>query len=111
MKAILTMAMISFLGISFAQKAETAVIQTSAECGSCKDRIEEKLNYTGGIKFAELNLEDKKVTIKYNPKKITLEEIKKTISEIGYDADEVKAVPSAVQALPACCQPGGMKKK
>ena len=26
--------------------SETAIIQTSAQCGDCKDRIEELLNYT-----------------------------------------------------------------
>ena len=113
MKAFLTIAMVMFIGMSFGQKTTkvmVATIQTSAECGSCKTRIENKLNYTSGIKFAELNLEDKKVTVKYNSTKIKLEEIKKIISETGYDADEVKAVPEAVEKLPACCKPGGMEK-
>lgn len=92
-------------------KLETVVIQTSAECGDCKDRIEEGLNYTKGVKFAELDLETKKVTVKYMPSKITLQQVKEKISSIGYDADEVKAIPEAVQKLPACCQPGGMKKQ
>lgn len=90
-------------------KIETIVLQTSAECGDCKDRIEEKLNYTKGVKFAELDLETKKVTIKYSPKKISSQQIKEIISSIGYDADDVKADPEKVKKLPACCQPGGMK--
>lgn len=88
---------------------ETVVIQTSAECGDCKDRIEEMLNYTKGIKFSELDLETKKVTVKYSTKKITSQQIKSKLSELGYDADEIKANPSSVRKLPACCQPGGMK--
>ena len=92
-------------------KLETVVIPTSAECGDCKDRIEEGLNYTKGVKFAELDLETKKVTVKFVPTKITLQQVKEKISSIGYDADEVKAIPEAVQKLPACCQPGGMKKQ
>ena len=69
MRAILTITMVMFLGLSYGQKTAknvVAKIQTSAECGSCKKRIEGKLNYTPGIKFAELNLDDKKVTVKYN---------------------------------------------
>lgn len=101
-----------FLTPSFGQKSESssgfAVIQTSAECGQCKDRLEETLNYTAGIRYAELNLEDMKLEVKFNPKKISLTEIKEIISKTGYDADEVKAVPSAVEQLPACCKPGGM---
>lgn len=111
--------LILFVGLfiissAFAQskksKFETVEIQTSAECGDCKHRIEEMLNYTKGVKFAELDLVTKKVTVKYSPSTITLEEIKKKLSELGYDADDMKANPKSVKELPACCQPGGMKK-
>ena len=94
---------------SFSQETGEAKIQTSAECGSCKTRIENKLNYTKGIKFAELDLTTKVVEVKYSPKRITLAQIKTILSETGYDADEVKAVPAAVEKLPACCKPGGHK--
>lgn len=111
---LILMAMFMF-STTFAQdkkgKTETVVIQTSAECGDCRDRIENGLNYTKGIVFAELDLETKKVTVKYNTKKISLQQVKEKINSIGYDADEMKADPAAVQKLPACCQPGGMKKQ
>lgn len=90
-------------------KLETVIIQTSAECGDCKERIEEMLNYTKGVKFSELDLETKKVTVKFSPKKISQSQIKTKLSELGYDADEVKSNPESVKKLPMCCQPGGMK--
>lgn len=93
-----------------AQKLQTSTIKTSAECGDCKERIESKLNYTKGVKFADLDLESQVLTVKFKADKITLAEIKKIISEVGYDADEVKAVPEKQKQLPLCCQPGGMKK-
>jgi mercuric ion binding protein len=97
--------------MSMAQsKSKVVEIQTSAECGTCKDKIESTLNYTAGIKFAELNLLTKKVKVKYIPSKISIEKIRHIISETGYDADKVKANPESVQKLPKCCQPGGMKK-
>jgi len=99
--------------ICFAQpsngKWQTVVIQTSAECGDCKTRIEEGLNYTKGVSFAELDLETKKVTVKYNTEKITLDEVKKAINKIGYHADDFKASQENILKLPACCQPGGMQ--
>jgi periplasmic mercuric ion binding protein len=104
---------LSFLLVSFSfsqEKKPTVTIKTNSECGDCKDRIEGKLNYTKGIIFAELDYKTKILTVKYNSKKITLDQIKKIVSEIGYDADEVKAVESAQKALPLCCQPGGMAK-
>ncbi len=112
MKNLLFILTLTFAGIISAQETTTGEvkIQTSAECGSCKTRLEDVLNYTKGVKFAELNLEDKKVTVGYNPKKISLDEIRKIISETGYDADDLKANPKSVEKLPACCKPGGMKK-
>jgi len=84
-------------------------IQTSAECNDCKVRLEDKLNYTKGVKFAELDLETKIIVVGYSEKKITSDEIKKIISELGYDADDVKANPEAYEKLPACCKVGGME--
>lgn len=94
--------------LSFGQEVK---IQTSAECGDCKVRIEDGLNYTKGVKYAELDLGTKIVTVGFNPKKITEAEIKKVISEIGYDADDVKANPASIQELPMCCRPKGMEDK
>lgn len=113
-KYLIVMLGILLMNNTFAQdkkaKYETVVIQTSAECGACKERMEEMFNYTSGVKFAELNLEDKKITVKYQPSKISLTEVKQKIVDLGYDADEMKANPAAQKKLPACCQPGGMKK-
>lgn len=106
MKQLLIIMSILFSSQVFSQEVK---IHTSAECGECKERLEKKLNYTKGIKFAEVDLATQDVVIGYNPKKISVDEIKKIISEIGYDADEVKAKPEAVQELPLCCRPGGMK--
>jgi len=82
-------------------------IQTSAQCEDCKERIEDKMAYEKGIKFVELDLETKIVTLKYRADKTDAEKLKKAISKIGYDADDVKADPEAYAKLPACCQKGG----
>jgi len=95
----------------YAQKApkfQTVVIKTSAECGDCKDRIEGYFNYIKGVKFAELDVPSKNLTIKFATSKFTLQEIKERVTQIGYDADELKANPEAQKKLPLCCQPGGM---
>ena len=106
---------ILFLGLSFSftkqpsPKAQTVVIKTSAECGECKERIESKLNYTKGIVFSELDFVSKDLTVKFKPTKISVQEIKQIVSDLGYDADELKANPEAYQKLPACCKVGGME--
>lgn len=85
----------------------TAFIQTNAICGECKERIEGILNFEKGIVYAELNLDDKKVEVKYNSKRTSIEKIRETISKIGYQADDVAPNKEAQKNLPACCQPGG----
>jgi cation transport ATPase len=89
------------------QKLDTVFIKTSAQCGDCKDRIESTLNFQKGVKFAELNLETKVAMCVFKPKKTNPSMLRLALSNVGYDADEVKAIPSAVLQLPKCCQPGG----
>lgn len=88
---------------------QTVKIQTTAECNDCKERLEEKLNYTKGVKYSNLDVESKVLEVKFLTKKISLEKIKKIVSELGYDADEVKANRTAYDALPQCCKVGGME--
>ena len=109
MKTILFVLAVCFSQVLFSQQAkkQTIVIQTSAQCDDCKERIEGALNYTKGVKFADLDLETKKVTVQFLTKKTSLETIKAIIAKIGYDADDVKADISAVEKLPKCCQPNG----
>lgn len=114
MKNSLLMVVLLFVSsFAFSQKpagkTETVVIMTSAECDQCKERIEGALNYTKGIKFAELDVPSRKLTVKFKNDVITLAEIKKQISALGYNADEVLADPAAYEKLPACCKPGGME--
>jgi mercuric ion binding protein len=85
----------------------TFEILTNAQCGMCKDRIEGELNFVKGIVFAELNVASKVLTVKYKSSKISADDIRTKVSEIGYNADDIKADPEAQRALPACCQPGG----
>ena len=92
------------------KKVMTAIINTSAECNSCKVRLEEKLNHISGIRFVELNLENKDIIVSYNSKKISLNKIRDIISQVGYNADDILANPNSVKKLPDCCKPGGMNK-
>jgi copper chaperone CopZ len=115
MKKILIISLMCCSSIyAHAQKKDAAIqtvtIQTSAQCGDCEERIESLLNYTKGVKFAELDNETKIVTVKFMSKKITLKTICEKLNEIGYDANEFKAPKATVLKLPKCCQPGGMEK-
>ncbi len=85
-------------------KAETVSIKTSAICESCQKRIEKALLATPGVEAAVLNLNNKKVKVKYDPITINLDQIRLVISNTGYDADDVKRNEEAFKNLPDCCQ-------
>lgn len=94
-------------------KWKTIQIQTSVTCtdacGDFEDIVEDGLNYVKGVKYAEINRETKIVEVKYNSTKVSPDDLRKAISEVGYDADGVKANPEAVKKLPVCCRPDSKK--
>ncbi|MCK9219602.1 MAG: heavy-metal-associated domain-containing protein [Bacteroidales bacterium] len=96
-------------GMAQNKKNDTIKIKTSAVCNQCKDRIETGLAYEKGVKDVSLDVETKIVTIKYNTKATTPEELRKKISNLGYDADDVPAVKAAYDKLPACCKKDAKK--
>ena len=106
MKAILFSILFAFsLTASFAQSGEKVVrIKTSAICEMCKERLERNLGLSKGVKESNLDLDDKVMTVTYNPKKTDVASIKETIMKTGYDADEVVADLKAHDKLPKCCQ-------
>jgi copper chaperone CopZ len=105
MKTILLSFFLLTTQLLFSQKPIVVKIQTSAQCGDCKERIESKLNQTKGVVYAELNSETKVVEVKFKESKTNLDAIKGVIVSIGYDADDQKANVEAQKALPLCCQP------
>jgi periplasmic mercuric ion binding protein len=106
----LTFVFALILGVVFSTAAnkpgkdKEVKIKTSAVCEMCKERIEKNLTLSKGISEAVLNLEDKVVTVKYNPKKTDEAQIRKVITETGYDADNLVCSQKAHDKLPECCQ-------
>lgn len=107
---ILLFALLLVSAITFADepKSQTVKIKTSAICEMCKERIEKKLAFTKGVTDVNLDVDskDKVVTVIFNPKKTTIKNIKKAITEVGYDADEVVAETVGYDKLPSCCKKG-----
>lgn len=93
-------------GLASAQTKEI-IIQTTAQCGECKEIIEKALMAEKGVKFAELDIKSKQAKVVYNEKKITPEQLRKAISMVGYDADDIPADPEAVKRLKPCCTKDG----
>lgn len=108
-KSLLTIFLV-FVMITFvsAQDPELKVkeikIQTSAVCGMCEERLETNMAFEKGVKSVELDNKTKILTISYKVGKTDPDKLRKAISKLGYDADDVEADPEAYNKLPACCK-------
>lgn len=86
------------------QKSAVVTIKTSAICGSCKSRIEKAIKAVEGVEEVMLNMNNKKLKVKYNPDKTGPDKLREVVAATGYDADDVKKNPDAFAKLPQCCQ-------
>lgn len=95
-----------FLGtVNSAQSIEKVQIMTpTVQCEMCKKTIEKALNKIKGVVSSDVNYKKKFVTVKYTPEILTISRIRKTISEAGYDADNLQAKLEAYNNLPICCK-------
>lgn len=107
LKNILVITVFALFTGKISAQNDTLKIKTSSQCEDCKQRIENKLNFTKGIKNATLDLKTKEVTVIYDKEKINPETIRAAIAKVGYDADNVPANEKAYKKLPKCCQKGG----
>ena len=91
--------------------SEEMVINTpTIQCGMCQKIIEVGLAKIDGVSKPEVDLKTKQTTLLYNPEKTNLKSIEKVVSELGYQANKLKANPDSYADLPACCKIGGMDK-
>ena len=84
----------------------TITIQTNASknCKSCVNRFKENVPFFKGVKEYTFDSSTAKLTVTYDPKKTSADQIRKQISDLGYDADKVKANEAARAKLPPCCR-------
>jgi len=103
-----------FISISgTAQKnstTKTAVIKTMIYCDHCKacetcgDKFQKDLYNETGIKRVDVDAKAMTITVIYDSRKISLDNIRIFISKLGYDADTIKADPVAISTLDQCCK-------
>lgn len=59
-------------------------------CMSCVANVKKNLSSIDGVKEVKVSLQDKNATVKYDPKKVALEQLQKAINKIGYKAGDIK---------------------
>lgn len=63
---------------------ETSLQITGMTCAACATRIEKGLKKMDGVEQANVNLALEKSTIKYDPEKLTNQDLEKKIQDLGY---------------------------
>jgi len=53
-------------------------------CDACKEKISKHLAYEKGVKSFNVNLEEKMVSLKFDPAKTNAETLSKSIAKLGY---------------------------
>lgn len=103
---MMTLMVVMLSGQLAAQAPKTAEleIKTSAQCNMCKETIEKAMAFEKGVTKANLDVETKILKVTYKVAKTTPEAIRKAVSEVGYDADDVAADPKAYANLSDCCK-------
>lgn len=81
----------------------TSTFKVWGNCEMCKETIEGSLK-VDGIAKADWNVDSKIITVSYDDKKISLDQIQKNIASVGYDNEKYKGDDKAYGELPGCCQ-------
>jgi mercuric ion binding protein len=92
---------------TYAQQKEVAkiVIKTpAAACEECKEHLEAFMKNEEGVLTVDVNIKKKTTTINYATDLTNDENLKTALSNMGFDADDVPAEPTAIGLLPRCCQ-------
>lgn len=112
MKRLILLAILAVFATAVNAQSKVATINIKStfycdhckKCESCGVRIQNAVYSIKGIKRVDIDEKTKTLTVIYNSQKTTTEEIKKAITKVGFDADDMKADPVAYAKLDDCCK-------
>lgn len=109
MKKFILLALMAVVTLGAYAQMQSVTIQTNAslKCQKCIDRFKDNVPFFKGVKDYTYDANTAKITINYDSKKTTPDQLRQQISKLGYNADAVKADPAAREKLPACCKNSG----
>jgi mercuric ion binding protein len=94
--------------VSFGQvkkPVQTVTIKTpTVQCESCKTRIENFVSREQGVNKVTVDYKRKTTKVTFVTDRTNIENIKTSIANLGYDADDVSANQESYKKLPLCCK-------
>lgn len=85
-------------------QGQKATFKIYGNCGMCENRIESALKTIEGVQSADWDVDTKMLTLSYDDKSISLDDIQQKIAAVGHDTDKYRAKDGVYAELPGCCQ-------
>lgn len=104
--ATLLMAGLSFISKSTtaqSSKVEEVEITVLGNCGMCKDRIERAAYSVRGVRHADWEAKEQKLTLSYRNDKTELATIERAIAKAGHDTENFLTDEETHSNLHSCC--------
>jgi copper chaperone CopZ len=86
------------------EKSQKVSFTVKGVCQMCKDRIEKGTIKIKGIKYVTWDIMSNNISLIYNSKKTSLDQIHKEISLLGHSTEKYKAPEEIYNTLPDCCR-------
>ena len=97
-----------FSSLGFSQQSNLKSLNVSflvkGVCEMCKDRIENGTIKLKGVKYVNWDIMSNNISLIYNSKKTSLDQIHKEISLLGHSTEKYKAPEEIYNTLPDCCR-------
>src|SRR5690606_9134131 len=86
------------------EKNKSISFEIKGNCGMCKSRIEKTALKLKGVKMASWDAGTKVFQGVIDERKCSIEDIKKSIAEVGHDSEGFNAPKQIYDNLPPCCK-------
>ncbi len=100
---ILLISLVFSVKVQAQSSIQTVTIAVKGNCDECKERIENAADIKG-VKNSVWDEKKQAITVIYDSKKVTVEQIEQAIAKSGHKTGHVAADAAAYKALPNCCK-------
>jgi mercuric ion binding protein len=100
---ILFISLIFSIKINAQSAIQTTTISVKGNCDECKERIENAADIKG-VKTSNWDEDKQAITVTFDSKKVTAEQIEMAIAKSGHQTTHKEADLKAYDGLPACCK-------
>ena len=73
------------------KKTATVTFKTTIHCKNCVKKVNDNISFEKGVKDLKVSLENKLVTVTYDPSKTDEATLAKAIEKLGYKAEKTES--------------------